>query len=156
MPIQAVSAVGVPGSIELDPAYEVGLRDLDGFSHLILLYHLHQAAPRLLVTPFLDDQERGIFATRAPSRPNAIGLSTVRLLRVEGPRIEIADVDMLDGTPLLDIKPYVPAFDDREHARIGWYAGRLEPLATARSDERFAGDLDRDPSPPEPGSGMLP
>jgi tRNA-Thr(GGU) m(6)t(6)A37 methyltransferase TsaA len=138
MPIQPTAAIGVRGTIDLDPAFTAGLLDLDGFSHLILLYHLHEVrAARLTVTPFLDVRPHGIFATRSPARPNPVGLSTVRLLGVRGPTIEIEDVDMLDGTPLLDIKPYVPAFDDREGARVGWFAGRLDRVAEVRSDRRF-------------------
>src|SRR5262245_2855614 len=111
MPIQSVVAREVPGRIELDAEYEPGLADLDGFSHLILPYHLHLIeAPRLAVTPFLDDVPRGIFATRSPARPNPLGLSTVRLAGIRGTTIDVLDVDMVDGTPLLDIKPYVPAF----------------------------------------------
>jgi len=138
MPIQAVAAIGIAGRIELDPALEAGLADLEGFSHLILVYHLHQVtAPRLTVTPFLDDTTHGIFATRSPARPNPIGISTVRLIGIDGTTIDIEDVDMVDGTPLLDLKPYVPAFDDRGGARIGWFAERLGPLADTRADERF-------------------
>jgi tRNA-Thr(GGU) m(6)t(6)A37 methyltransferase TsaA len=138
MPIQATAAVGAPGRIELDPAFVGGLADLDGFSHLTLLYHLHRITePRLTVTPFLDDRARGIFATRSPARPNPIGLTTVRLIAISGARIDIEDVDMVDGTPLLDIKPYVPALDDRENVRIGWYTDRLDRLAGARADDRF-------------------
>ena len=138
MPIQASVAVGVPGRVELDPSLEEGLADLDGFSHLILIYHLHLAAgPRLTVTPFLDDQPHGIFATRSPARPNAIGLSTVRLVAVVGSTIEVLDVDMVDGTPLLDLKPYVPAFDQRDDVRVGWFTDKLEGLADARADDRF-------------------
>ncbi len=138
MPIQPAAAAGVGGTIELDPGFAAGLLDLGGFSHLILLYHLHEVrTPRLTVTPFLDDRPRGIFATRSPARPNAVGLSTVRLVRILGSTIEIQDVDMLDGTPLLDIKPYIPAFDDRAGARIGWFTGRLDRLANARADGRF-------------------
>lgn len=104
MPIQAIGGQGVEGTILLDPAYAEGLRDIEGFSHLILLYHLHQMTQaQLVVTPFLDSQPHGIFATRGPKRPNAIGLSTVRLLRVEKNVLYIQDVDMLDGTPLLDL-----------------------------------------------------
>ncbi len=137
-PIQSVSAVGVAGWIDLEPSLADGLADIEGFSHLILLYHLHRAAPaRLTVTPFLDDRPHGIFATRSPTRPNAIGLSTVRLVGVSGSRLDILDVDMIDRSPLLDIKPYVPAFDDRAGARIGWFTGRLDHLAEARSDDRF-------------------
>jgi tRNA-Thr(GGU) m(6)t(6)A37 methyltransferase TsaA len=138
MPIQATAAVGVPGRIELDPDLAAGLVDLKGFSHLILLYHLHRiTAPRMTVAPFLDDRPHGIFATRSPARPNPIGISTVRLLAIVGSTIEIEDVDMLDGTPLLDIKPYVPAFDDRDDARIGWFTERLDRLPQTRADARF-------------------
>jgi tRNA-Thr(GGU) m(6)t(6)A37 methyltransferase TsaA len=138
MPIQATAALGVAGRIELDPDLVEGLRDLDGFSHLTLLYHLHLiASSRLTVTPFLDDQSHGIFATRSPARPNPIGLSTVRLVAISGPTIEIEDVDMVDGTPLLDIKPFVPAFDQRDEVSIGWFSGRLDRLPEARADDRF-------------------
>jgi tRNA-Thr(GGU) m(6)t(6)A37 methyltransferase TsaA len=138
MPIQATAAVGVPGRIELDPDLIEGLADIDGISHLILLYHLHRiTATRLTVTPFLDEQRHGIFATRSPARPNPIGLSTVRLIAVSGSTIEIEDVDMVDGTPLLDIKPYVPAFDDRDDVRVGWFTDRLDGLAQTRADGRF-------------------
>jgi len=138
MPIQAAASVGVTGTIELDPAYGEGLVDLEGFSHLILLYHLHLVRmPRLTVTPFLDAQPHGVFATRSPARPNALGLSTVRLLAIRGTTLEIADLDILDGTPLLDIKPYVPAFDDRSDARIGWFAGRADLAGRTKADGRF-------------------
>ncbi len=142
MPIQAVAALGVAGRIELDPAFAEGVADLDGFSHLVLLYHLHaMRSSRLTVTPFLDDRPHGIFATRSPARPNPIGLSTVRLVAVSGTELTIEDVDMLDGTPLLDIKPYVPAFDDRADARIGWFSGRVDDLGKvrrSRADRRFS------------------
>jgi tRNA (adenine37-N6)-methyltransferase len=138
MPVQAVGAVGVQGTIELDPAYAEGLADLDGFSHLVLLYHLDRmTGARLTVVPFLDDRTHGIFATRSPARPNPIGLSTVRLVGIDGTTIRIEDVDMLDGTPLLDIKPYVPQLDDRADARIGWYEGRVERVQDVRADQRF-------------------
>lgn len=138
MPIQATAAIGIVGRIELDPSLTAGLVDLDGFSHLTLLYHLHLiTVPRLTATPFLDDQPHGVFATRSPARPNPIGLSTVRLVAISGSTIEVEDIDVVDGTPLLDIKPYVPAFDRRDDARIGWYAERLDHLAKARSDDRF-------------------
>jgi tRNA-Thr(GGU) m(6)t(6)A37 methyltransferase TsaA len=138
MPIQATAAIGVPGRIELDPDLVEGLADLEGFSHLTLLYHLHRIeSPKLTVTPFLDDRAHGIFATRAPARPNPIGISTVRMVAVSGSTIEIQDVDMVDGTPLLDIKPYVPAFDHRDGVDVGWFAGHLDGLAEARADDRF-------------------
>ena len=138
MPVQPVGAMGVAGSIELDPAYAEGLADLDGFSHLTLLFHLHGISEaRLTVTPYMDDRPHGLFATRSPARPNPIGLSTVRLVGIEGTLLRIEDVDMLDGTPLLDIKPYVPQLDDRADARIGWYLGRVEHVAEFKSDRRF-------------------
>jgi tRNA-Thr(GGU) m(6)t(6)A37 methyltransferase TsaA len=138
MPIQAVGAAGVAGSIELDPALAEGLADLEGFSHITLLYHLHgMTGARLTVTPFLDDRPHGLFATRSPARPNPIGLSTVRLIGIEGTTLRIEDVDMLDGTPLLDIKPYVPQLDDRPDARIGWYLGRVERVGEVTADRRF-------------------
>jgi len=138
MPIQAVAARGIPGTIEIADEFVEGLRDLEGFSHLTLLYHLHAVeAPVLTVTPFLDDDVHGIFATRSPARPNAIGLSTVRLVRLREREIDIEDVDMLDGTPLLDIKPYVPAFDDRAGAEVGWFQERLERLPRTVADDRF-------------------
>jgi len=138
MPVQAVAAVGVPGTIELDPSFTDGLVDLDGFSHLVLLYHLHRmTGMRLTVVPYMDDRPHGLFATRSPARPNPIGLSTVRLVAVEGATLRIEDVDMLDGTPLLDIKPYVPQLDDRADPRIGWYEGRVERVHHVRADRRF-------------------
>ena len=147
MPIQAAAATGVRGRIELDPAFQAGLLDIDGFSHLTLICHLHEVeGARMVVTPFLDDRRHGIFATRSPTRPNPIGLSTVRLLEVRGWLLEIEAVDMLDGTPLLDLKPYVPAFDDRPGARVGWFDGRLDRLAEARADRRFGRAPDPAPS----------
>jgi tRNA (adenine37-N6)-methyltransferase len=141
MPVQPTAATGIRGRIELDVALADGLADVEGFSHLILIYHLHEArASRLVVTPFLDVTPRGIFATRSPARPNPIGLSTVRVVAVAGAVVEIEDVDMLDGTPLLDMKPYVPAFDDRGDARVGWFTSRLDRLPGARSDGRFSSD----------------
>ena len=138
MPIQAIAGQGVEGTIELEEAYVEGLRDIDGFTHLILLYHLHQMTEsKLVVTPFLDTQPRGIFATRGPKRPNPIGFSTVRLLRVENNLLHIQDVDILDGTPLLDLKPYVPQFDDRADAQIGWFEKNIERVHEVRADERY-------------------
>jgi tRNA (adenine37-N6)-methyltransferase len=123
-PIQP-SRSAATGQIEVYPAYSDGLRDLDGFSHIILLYAFHRSNDyALIVTPFLDDQARGLFATRYPERPNPIGLSIVRLLAVHDRLLDIEGVDMLDGTPLLDIKPYVPDFDRVTDVRTGWYASR--------------------------------
>lgn len=121
MPVQPLRGKEVRGRVEVLPEFAAGLADLDGFSHIYLLCHMHRVRPyRLSVVPFLDDQARGLFSTRAPSRPNPIGLSVVRLLAVEGTTLEIAELDLLDGTPVLDIKPYVGSFDERPGARLGW------------------------------------
>jgi tRNA (adenine37-N6)-methyltransferase len=113
------------------------LRD-DGFSHVIVLYHLHLVqGHELSVVPFLDDAEHGIFATRSPKRPNPIGISVYRLVRIDGARIDVTDVDAVDGSPVLDVKPYIPAFDALPAERIGWFEGRLDPLPAARADKRF-------------------
>lgn len=139
MPIQSVAAQGVAGWIELLPDYHEGLLDIEGFSHLWLIYHLHRIeGASLTVTPFLDTQAHGIFATRSPRRPNPIGLSLVRLTGREGPLLRIEDVDVLDGTPLLDIKPYVPTFDVREASAIGWFANKVDQVHVTRADNRFS------------------
>ena len=141
-PIQPMAAKGVRGSIELLPEYAPGLKDIEGFSHLTLVYCFHRiTAPALRVVPFMDTVEHGIFATKAPKRPNRIGISTVRLLKVHAHRLEIEEVDMLDGTPLLDIKPFYPRYDNRdtEQVRIGWLEkNRNMPLDQLRADQRFA------------------
>ena len=140
MPVQAAGAAGVVGWIDLDPSLADGLADLAAFSHITLLYHLDRVGPtKLTVVPFFDDRPHGVFATRSPARPNPIGLSTVRLVGIEGARLDIDGVDILDGTPLLDIKPYVPELDDRAGARIGWYAGRVGSVHRVRADDRFGG-----------------
>lgn len=138
MPIQPTGAQGVRGTAEVFDAFCAGLIDLDGFSHIILLYHLHQVEePQLVVTPFLDTRSHGVFATRAPRRPNPIGLSVVRLVRLEGNVLHLENVDMLDGTPLLDIKPYIPAFDHQPVTRLGWLEGASDDVHHTRSDDRF-------------------
>jgi tRNA-Thr(GGU) m(6)t(6)A37 methyltransferase TsaA len=138
MPVQPIGAESARGVIEVDPSYEEGLRDLDGFTHLILIYHFHKSRPcRLTITPFLDTQSRGLFSTRAPSRPNPVGLSIVELLGVDGNRLSVAKLDILDGTPLLDIKPYVPEFDSRPDAVGGWFEKARGAAATKLSDGRF-------------------
>jgi tRNA-Thr(GGU) m(6)t(6)A37 methyltransferase TsaA len=137
-PIQAAASLGVQGRIQIFPEYQEGLQDVEGFSHLILIYVFHLCRDySLKVKPFLDDVKRGVFATRAPARPNPIGLSVVRLKRVEEETLYISDVDMLDGTPLLDLKPYVPEFDHRGGARIGWLKKNLDKLKNAKDDGRF-------------------
>lgn len=138
MPIQAVAATGIRGQVEVLPQFAEGLRDLDGFSHIILLYHFHRSAQvHLTVTPFLDNQRRGLFATRAPSRPNAIGLSVVKLVAVDQNLLQVENVDMLDATPLLDIKPYVPQFDCWEVQRAGWLGDTGERVDDRKADSRF-------------------
>jgi tRNA (adenine37-N6)-methyltransferase len=137
-PIQPKAAEGVAGSIKIFPQFCQGLQDLEGFSHIFLLYHFHLIQGfSLLVKPYLDEEKRGVFATRAPARPNPIGISLVRLEGVEADTLHVLDVDMLDGTPLLDIKPFVPEFDARDQARIGWLASNLNKLKVARDDGRF-------------------
>ncbi len=139
MPIQPCGAPGVTGRIILYPEYRQGLRDLEGFSHICVLSHLHgHSGYSLLVTPFLDSVERGLFATRAPKRPNPIGLSVLRLQAVTATGLVVLGVDLLDGTPVLDIKPYVPAFDGVEEPRCGWLEGRATMAATRTSDARFS------------------
>ena len=138
MPIQPSAAQDVEGTIKVFPEYQLGLQDIDGFSHIILLYHFHLAkSGPLLRKPFMDTKNRGIFAIRGPSRPNPIGISIVKLLKVEKGQLHIRDVDIVDGTPLLDIKPYVPAFDARPVTRIGWLKGRINRLPDSRDDGRF-------------------
>ncbi len=138
MPIQPAGAAGVTGSVKVFPQFQEGLADLDGFSHIILLYHFHQVqAAQLTVKPFLDDETHGVFATRAPKRPNPIGLSVVRLVGLQAGTLTIEGVDVLDGTPLLDLKPFIPSFDQPEVTRIGWLAKSSANLKTIRSDERF-------------------
>jgi tRNA-Thr(GGU) m(6)t(6)A37 methyltransferase TsaA len=137
-PIQPRAAKGVAGSVTLFPEYVEGLQDLEGFSHILLIYHFHLSKNfSLKVKPFLDERWRGVFATRAPARPNPIGISLVRLESVQGDRLQVLDVDMVDDTPLLDIKPYVPQFDFAPEARIGWLENNLEKLARAKDDGRF-------------------
>jgi tRNA-Thr(GGU) m(6)t(6)A37 methyltransferase TsaA len=140
MPIQPVGALGVKGQIKLDKKFIEGLKDLEGFSHIILIYHLHLCNGHSLeVKPFLDTKKRGIFATRAPKRPNPIGLSVVRLERIDGDTIHISNVDIVDGTPLLDIKPYVPHFDidNCDKVSIGWFEDKHHEAKDKKSDKRF-------------------
>jgi tRNA-Thr(GGU) m(6)t(6)A37 methyltransferase TsaA len=123
-PIQPTRSQAI-GSVEVYPEFAAGLQDIDGFSHLILLYVFHRSEDySLLVTPFLDHRERGLFATRYPMRPNPIGLSIVGLKGVQENFLTVEGIDVLDGTPLLDIKPYVPDFDVRLETRTGWYETR--------------------------------
>ncbi|MCD6520936.1 MAG: tRNA (N6-threonylcarbamoyladenosine(37)-N6)-methyltransferase TrmO [Anaerolineae bacterium] len=137
-PIQPRAAHGVRGTVEVFPEYAAGLEDLEDFSHVILLYHFHLVkGAKLKVKPFMDQQEHGVFATRASSRPNPIGLSILRLERVEGNILYVCNIDIVDGTPLLDVKPYVPEFDIHPVERVGWLEKNVHKLPSARDDGRF-------------------
>lgn len=130
----------IEGEIEVFPEFEEGLSDVEAFSHLIILYVFDRAKQaELKVTPYLDTQQRGLFACRAPARPNPIGLTVVRLREKRGRTLHVEGVDMLDGSPLLDIKPYVPDFDSIPHATRGWLADRLDrPGKSVDADDRFS------------------
>jgi len=139
MPIQPVAAEGIKGYIELFPEYIEGLKDIEGFSHLTLIYRFHKIEGfDLQVIPFMDTEKRGIFSCKAPKRPNAIGISTVKLISVENNILHIEQVDMLDDTPLIDIKPFYPRYDNRFDVKIGWLEKNKNLLVEKlRSDERF-------------------
>ena len=138
MPLQTVAAPDVEARVELEPVVHGALRDLDGFSHLWLLVHLHTIEgwePE--VVPFLDTVRRGVLATRSPRHPNPIGLSLVALTAVEPGVLHVRGIDLLDGTPVLDVKPYVPLFDAVEGARAGWFEQAGERVHEVRSDDRY-------------------
>jgi tRNA-Thr(GGU) m(6)t(6)A37 methyltransferase TsaA len=138
MPIQPTGARGITGTVEVEPEYADGLKDIEGFSHIILVYHFHLSEGYTLeVKPFMDDHLHGVFATRAPKRPNPIGISVVKLVKVEGHILRVEDLDIVDGTPLLDIKPYVPEFDIQKVERTGWLSKRADKAHEVRADERF-------------------
>jgi len=138
MPIQPAGGAGIRGTVELFNEYRAGLKDLNGFSNIVLLYHFHRSQGfNLHLVPYLDSEMRGLFATRAPRRPNPIGLSVVQLDRIEGSVLHIQNVDILDGTPLLDIKPYVPDFDSQKDIRTGWLEKARKTVSTHKSDDRF-------------------
>jgi tRNA-Thr(GGU) m(6)t(6)A37 methyltransferase TsaA len=138
MPIQPSGAAGIRGTIDLFDDYHAGLKDLEGFSHIILLYHFHRSQGfNLQVVPFMDSELRGLFATRAPKRPNPIGISVVQLDKIENGVLHIQNVDIMDGTPLLDIKPYVPEFDSPQDIRTGWLGQARKTVSGRKSDDRF-------------------
>ena len=138
-PIQPRYAADCHGEVEVDPAYEEALDDIDGFERIWLIYWLHRSRPyRAKIVPFRDTQLRGLFATRSPSRPNPIGMSVVRLHGREGNRLKISGVDIVDGTPLLDIKPYVPRFDVYPDAAAGWLDA--DSAHREQADDRFQED----------------
>ncbi len=145
MPVQPMGARGVKGEVRLNADLEPGLKDLDGFSHVMLFYYFHLSnGCSLHVLPFLDRTPHGVFATRVPSRPNGIGISVVRLTGISGAILDIEDVDILDGTPLLDIKPFVPQFDNREVQSAGWFTKRADSAVVVRADKRFRREADAD------------
>lgn len=138
MPIQPAGAKDIKGTVEVKQKYIDGLKDIEGFSKIILIYHFHLSKEYSLhVKPFLDDELHGVFATRAPRRPNSIGISVVSLEKVEGPILHIREVDIVDGTPLLDIKPYIPEFDIRKVERIGWLSKKAIKVYKAIANNRF-------------------
>ena len=150
-PVQPSRSNGAPGKVRVDPRFWPGLQDLAGFERIWLIYWLHKRpSSSLVVTPFLDQRPRGVFATRAPARPAPIGMSAVRLVGIEEGVLDVADVDMVDGTPLLDIKPYVPEFDSYPASRAGWFDqaesrerladGRFEHTQAAASPEQHSGE----------------
>lgn len=139
MPIQPAGAKGVSGTVTVADQYKQGLQDLAGFSHCILLYHFHESPDTtpLEVEPFLDAERRGIFATRAPVRPNSIGLSVVEIETVSDTELTVRGIDVVDQTPLLDIKPFVPAFDVPDDVETGWLNESDSTVESTESDERF-------------------
>lgn len=142
-PIQPVYAEGCKGRAEIFPEFAAGLQDLDGFSHLYLIYHFDRSgSAKLMVKPFMENVERGVFATRSPRRPNAVGLSIVELVRREGNMLHLNGVDILDGTPLLDIKPYTAKFDHVETTRNGWQDNIDEQTARQRGRRNFRSNND--------------
>ena len=137
-PIQPAAAKGINGIVEIFPEYAEGLRDIEGFSHIILLYHFHLSkGSTLIAKPYMDNETHGVFAMRGSNRPNPIGISIVCLAKVEGNMLHIRDVDIVDGTPLLDVKPYVPEFDIREVERIGWLEKNVHKLSESKDNGRF-------------------
>lgn len=137
-PIQPDAARGIEGTIKVFPGYQKGLKDLDQFSHIILIYHFHLSKRYSLeVVPFMDDSPHGLFSTRAPSRPNPIGLSVVSLTKIEGNKLYVKNIDIINGTPLLDIKPFVPEFDSPRAKKMGWLKKNVKKLRKSRDDERF-------------------
>jgi tRNA-Thr(GGU) m(6)t(6)A37 methyltransferase TsaA len=138
VPIQPFGANGIKGDIEINKKYIDGLKDLNGFSHIILIYHFHLSEGfSMNVVPFLDTSQHGVFATRAPKRPNALGISVVKLVSIEGNIINVENIDIVEGTPLLDIKPFVTKFDNVEDEKNGWLAAFAQNSKEMRSDERF-------------------
>ncbi|MBU8871722.1 MAG: tRNA (N6-threonylcarbamoyladenosine(37)-N6)-methyltransferase TrmO [Gemmatimonadales bacterium] len=138
MPIQPASAKGAKGRVEVLEEFRAGLCDLEGFSHIIVLYDFHRSEGfDLEVVPFMDSQTRGVFSTRAPRRPNSIGISVLRLLGIQDGTLEVENIDILNGTPLLDIKPFVPKFDGVSNVKTGWLESSSNDLSDRKADGRF-------------------
>ena len=140
MPIQPTGALRKRGQVEISPEYVLGLRDLEVFPYIYLIYHFHLSKGYSLFTkPFMDNKKHGVFATHAPRRPNAIGLSVVKLVSIEDNILQVENIDIIDGTPLLDIKPYISSFIEKEKAdiRIGWLSKEPYQAYIHRSDKRF-------------------
>ncbi|WP_300670363.1 tRNA (N6-threonylcarbamoyladenosine(37)-N6)-methyltransferase TrmO [Desulfoluna sp.] len=138
MPIQPKGALEIKGQALLHPEYIEGLNDLDGFSHIYLIYHFHKTTrTELTVVPFMDTETRGVFSTRSPLRPTHIGMSIVRITKVTKDTLHFTGADMLDGTPLLDIKPYIENFDHIEESTSGWMTADKKTVSEKRSDNRF-------------------
>lgn len=139
MPVQSLGAQCAEGTVVVDERFAQGLKDLDGFSHVYLVYHFHKATlTELQVIPYMDTVVRGVFATRSPLRPSHIGISVVELLNLSGNTLTVRGLDILDGTPLIDIKPYVPQFDCWQNATCGWMKASRFEVEQRRSDNRFA------------------
>ncbi|MCD6347405.1 MAG: tRNA (N6-threonylcarbamoyladenosine(37)-N6)-methyltransferase TrmO [Bacteroidales bacterium] len=137
-PIQPTAAKGIKGTIELFKEYTEGLKDLSDFTYIFVLYQFHLSKKSsLTVVPFMDTRTHGLFSTRAPNRPNQIGISIVELISIKENILEIQDVDIVDGTPLIDIKPYVPEFDIREASKKGWLENNINKLPSSKDDGRF-------------------
>jgi tRNA-Thr(GGU) m(6)t(6)A37 methyltransferase TsaA len=136
-PRQAVGSEGARGTVEIDPEFAEGLADLEGFSHLVVLFHMHRVTEcHLTAHPPWDDKPHGVFATCSPYRPNPMGVSVVELERVEGTVLHIRNLDMLDATPVLDVKPYVPDLFPREGVRVGWLTDRVRGMTRSRTGDR--------------------
>ncbi len=138
-PIQGRLAPEETAVIRIYDEYTAGLKDIDGFSHIYVFFGFNRSdSGKLLVKPYLDTVERGIFATRSPLRPNPLGMTIVRLERIEGNKLHVSGVDILNGSPVLDIKPYIPAFDYHQPERIGWYQSKEQRDSLVLADDRFA------------------
>ncbi|MBN2180687.1 MAG: tRNA (N6-threonylcarbamoyladenosine(37)-N6)-methyltransferase TrmO [Sedimentisphaerales bacterium] len=137
IPRQAIGAPEITAKIEIFDEYLEGLTDLEGFSHIVVIFHLHLVnKSSLMASPPWDNREHGVFATRSPHRPNPIGISVVRLENIDRNILNISGVDMVDGTPVLDVKPYIPTLNPTEGIRTGWLQGKTEGMNKSKSGDR--------------------